>query len=146
MSDLQTIIQENKKERERLLTLVVGLKEADFQRRLPNGWTITVALVHLAFWDLSQVARLKRWMEKGVKPPSYDADTINEALAVLSEAIPPQAVVKLVKDAAEAIDQLVEKLTPAQAGEITQMGFEWNIHRALHRRNHLDKIEKTLAG
>jgi hypothetical protein len=148
MPDLQTILQGNRKERERLLALVAGLKESDFQRRLPNGWTIGVTLVHLAFWDLRQAAMLKRWLEQGVKPApiaSMDPDVVNGPLATLSETIPSQAVVKLVTDAAQAIDELVKKLTPAQAEELSQSGLERNIHRAQHRRHHLDKIEKTLS-
>lgn len=150
MAELQTYVQDNQKERGRLLALMAGLKEADFARPLPNGWTIGVALAHLAFWDLSQVARLKRWMDQKVKPASMDAEAINGPLAALSEAIPPRAVVKLAKEAAEAIDHMVEKLTPVQARELLEMGLERNLHRALHRalhrRNHLDKIEKALRG
>src|SRR5690348_15850869 len=104
MSQLKHFIENNQKERERLFALVDGLKEADFAKKLPNGWTVGVALAHLAFWDLSQVTRLKAWLEKGTKPPSLDADAVNEALAILSASLPPKEVVKLVHQAAEAID------------------------------------------
>ena len=144
MADLQIMTQENRKERERLSALVTGLREGDFQHRLPNGWTITMALGHLAFWDLRQATLLKRWLDQGVKPGSLDADAINEPLSILSSSIYPQAVVRLVIEAAETVDRAVEQLTPAQAKELLKMGLERNLYRALHRRDHLDKIEKAL--
>ncbi|HJT25677.1 MAG TPA: hypothetical protein VJ873_13965, partial [bacterium] len=123
---------------------VNGLKESGFAHPLPNGWTVGVALAHLAFWDLSQVARLRRWKDQGVKPASIDAEAINGPLAALSEGLQPKAVAKLVIDAAESIDRLVESLTPEEADELIGMGLERNMHRAQHRRLHLEKIEKAL--
>ena len=146
MSNLQRFIQENRTERERLLALMAGMKEADYHRTLPNGWTVGVALVHLAFWDLSQVARMKSWKDQGVKPASLDPEAINGPLAALSEAIHPKAVVKLATEAAEAADRMVESLTPAQAEELVKMGLERNLQRYGHRRLHLDKIEEALKG
>ncbi len=145
MPDLQTILQDNRKERERLSTLVSGLRAGDFQHRLPNGWTVTMALGHLAFWDLRQATLLRRWLQQGIQPGSLDAEAINEPLSALSASIYPQAVVRLVLEAAETIDRAVEQLTPAQAAELLKMGLERNIHRALHRRDHLDKIDKALS-
>jgi hypothetical protein len=144
MEKLESIIEENKKERQRLLDFMADLQEKDFGRRLPKGWTITMALGHLAFWDLRQVTLLKRWVNEGVQPGSVEAEAINEAVGILSAAIPPKAIVKLVTDASEAIDRAVAKLAPAQAEKLIQMGFERNLHRALHRKDHLDKIEKAL--
>jgi hypothetical protein len=144
MPEFQTITQENRKERERLSALVAGLREGDFQHRLPNGWTVTMALGHLAFWDLRQATLLKRWSQQGVQPGSLDAEAINEPLSVLSASIYPQAVVRLVVEAAETIDHAVEQLTPSQVKDLLKMGLERNLHRALHRREHLDKIEKAL--
>ncbi len=146
MPDLHTIIRENKKERERLLAFMAGLKESDFLRTLPNGWTVGVTLAHLAFWDLSQVARLKRWLLEDVKPASLDAEAVNGPLAALSEAIHPHAVVKLTIGAAEAIDLLIEELTAEQAETLVEMGLERNLRRSVHRKNHLDKVEKAIKG
>lgn len=140
------MIQENRKEREKLLALMAGLKDEDFGRRLPNGWTVTVTLAHLAFWDLYQWTMLKRWLAEGGKPAQgiTDSRCVNDPLSILSESISSRAVVILAADAAEAIDRMVEKLTSAQVEELLKMGLERTLHRALHRRNHLEKIEKNL--
>ena len=146
MPDLQTIIQDNRKERERLLALLTNKKGVDLGRRLMNGWTVKGALTHLAFWDLRQLSMLKRWIMDGKKPVQVDADSINDPISLISEFIPSPSVVNLVIAAAEAVDKEVESLTPAQAEELVKMGLERNIHRALHRRNHLDKIDKALTS
>lgn len=145
MPDLQTIIQDNRKERERLLALLSNKKGIDLGKRLLNGWTIKGTLAHLAFWDLRQLSLLKRWTMDGTKPGQVDPGSINDALILFSEFIPSTSVVSLAIAAAEAVDREVEKLTPAQAEELLQMGLERNIHRALHRKNHLDKIEMALG-
>ena len=146
MPDLQTIIQDNRKERERLMALLTNKKGIDLGRRLMNGWTVKGALTHLAFWDLRQLSMVKRWIMDGKKPVQVDADSINDTISLISEFIPSPSVVNLVIAAAEAIDKEVEGLTPAQVEELVKMGFERNIHRALHRRNHLDKIDKAFAN
>ena len=146
MPQLSTILQENKRERERLLGLMAGLKEADFAKRLPNGWSVSVALAHLAFWDLSMAARLNNWLHKGVKPVWMDAEAVNGPLARLSEALPPKVVIQLATEAAETVDGIVEKLTQAQADELLKIGPDRFLRRALHRQEHLDKIETALKS
>jgi DinB superfamily len=138
-------ISENAKQRRRLAALITPLSGEQLERLLPNGWTVAVALVHLAFWDLRQVTLLRRWMEEGVKPASLDAEAINEPLSHLSLALSPEASVALALDAAEAVDQAVEKLTDAQVNELVGMGLGKNLQRFSHRQNHLDKIEKALG-
>ncbi len=138
-------IRENAKERRRLAALVTPLTEDELGILLPNGWTVAVALAHLAFWDLRQVTLLRRWTEQGVKPGSLDAEAINEPLSLLSEAMPLESAVALVLDAAETVDHAVEKLSEAQVNQLIEMGFERNLQRFSHRKNHLDKIEKALG-
>ena len=146
MPDLKTMIEDNRKERERLLALLSKKQGVDLGKRLLNGWTVKGTLAHLAFWDLRQLSLIKRWVMDGTKPGNVDPEGVNDALVLFSEFIPSTSVVNLVIAAAEAVDREVEKLTPAQAEELLKMGLERNIHRALHRRNHLDKIEKALKG
>jgi hypothetical protein len=144
MPDLQTILQENNKQSQRLITLAKNLNQEKSNRRLPNGWTIAVALVHLAFWDQRQVTLLRRYLKDGVKPTSLDAFAVNEPLAIVARFIAPADAVKLALEAAEAIDLELEKLTPLQFAELMGLGLERNLRRSLHRKDHLDKIEKAL--
>ncbi len=146
MVDLNSMIRDNEKERERLIKLMARLKETELRKRLPNGWSVSVALAHLAFWDFYQVNTLQRWIMEGRKPDSTDSLIVNDSLSLLSEAIPSPTVVKFTQAAAEMADKLVEKLTQAQADEFLKVGSERLLHRALHRRMHLDKIEQALQA
>jgi hypothetical protein len=139
-------VLENAEERRRLARLITHLTEEQLALTLPNGWTVAVALAHLAFWDLRQAALLRRWIEEGVKPGNLDAEAINEPLSQLCEVLPLEAAVALALDAAEAVDQAVANLTEAQAEELIQMGLEPNLRRHAHRKNHLDKIEPVLKS
>jgi len=125
--------------------LAKKLNQEKSSRRLPNGWTVAVALVHLAFWDQRQVTLLRRYLQEGVKPTSLDAFAVNEPLAIVSRTISATDAVKLALDAAEAIDLELEKLTPVQFEELMKLGLERNLRRSLHRKDHLDKIEKVLG-
>jgi len=146
MPDLQTIIQDNSREKQRLLALLSNKQGVDLGKRLMNGWTVKGTLAHLAFWDLRQLSAIKRWTMDQVQPGNVDPAAINDAIILFAEFMPVASVVNLVIAAAGAVDQEVEKLTPDQAEELVKMGFGRNIHRALHRKNHLDKIEAALKG
>jgi hypothetical protein len=49
-----------------------------------------------------------------------------------------------VRHAAEAIERKVESLSPELASAIDAGGYTRILHRALHRREHLDQIEQAL--
>jgi hypothetical protein len=146
MPENKSYTTENKQARERLQSLTTRLREIDLKIPLPNGWTISEALVHLAFWDLRQLAVLRQWVEKGVQSNPIDSKTVNNAINVLAKSIPPRAAVSLVLEAAMEIDQELEKISPTLAAEILTQGHERMLNRALHRREHLDKIEKALRS
>jgi hypothetical protein len=72
-------------------------------------------------------------------------DPINDAVYALSQAIPPRAALKLAMDAAETVDSLVEQLTPDQVAALESAGLGRMVNRSLHRREHLDQIERALG-
>jgi hypothetical protein len=138
---------ENTAQRERLIALAARLTDEDLLRPLDHGWTVAAALVHLAFWDRSRWGTLRRWLENGEFPSSLGTspDPINDAVYVLSQAIPPRAAPKLAMDAAETVDSLVEQLTPDQVAALESAGLGRMVNRSLHRREHLDQIEQALG-
>jgi hypothetical protein len=146
MTDFNYFVAENKNERDRLLTLTSRLTNKELGVKLPNGWTLAMTLSHLAFWDLTQANRLKNWIEKGEAPTLIKGNSENDALAVLAAVIPPQETVKLVNESAEAIDRELEKLDKGKVENLMKMGFERMLRRSLHRKTHLDQIEKTLEA
>jgi hypothetical protein len=140
----RTYATDNTHERQRLRTLVTRLREEDLTRALPNGWTVAITLAHLAFWDQQRLALVRRWEHEGVTPAPMDADTINEAVRVLATALPPRLAAQLALDAAEAADQALEQLSAAMVTQIEAGGQASILRRAVHRRDHLDRIEHAL--
>lgn len=96
---------ENEIERQRLSTIAARLTAEDFSRPLPNGWTVATKLAHLAFWDIYYLSCIEGWERTGFIASRANVDAINEAVRTLSRAISNESVVRLVRDAAEAIAQ-----------------------------------------
>jgi 7-keto-8-aminopelargonate synthetase-like enzyme len=141
----KTFIAENNAERQRLFEMTAKLTEKDLARQLPNGWSVADALVHLAFWDTYGLFLLREWQKNGFKATSSDIPAVNEGVRVLSSAIPANAVVSLVRQAAEAVDSEVEKIAPKLIAAIEAGGKSCYLHRAEHRSAHLNRIESELG-
>jgi len=136
---------------EQLNALLDRLGAAELAHRLPNGWTVADALVHLAFWDSYCLSLLQAW-QAGAAPESYAsfdgpraADSINASVDALSRSIPPEAAVALLRSAALAIDQAVEALDPQLAATIFASKHNYLLFRSKHRNAHLLAIEKELC-
>src|SRR5262245_10877460 len=138
-------IQENAKERDRLLRLTVGLKERDLARPVGKDWTVATKLLHMAFWDRYCLELLKRWKNAMPSISTLDVDAVNESVKVLSAAIPHRAAGEIVRAAADAVDGEVEGATQELRSAIIEAGRERILKRFIHRRAHLDQIENALS-
>ncbi len=151
MAENLSFNEENSLERQRLIQLLARISERDLTREMANGRTLADTLVHLAFWDFRQLAVLRQWKKSGVgsfpidvRPLPNNVWALNEAVAALANNIPPREASPLALKAAEAIDGELEKISPELVEEILGAGQERILRRSLHRREHLDKIEKTM--
>jgi hypothetical protein len=136
----------NNKERARLIKLVNEI--ADEELRLviyKEGWTIAVALGHLAFWDERRRVMLKIWKEKGVSNTPYVLDIVNDALIPLLLAIPPRKAAELCVATAEALDKELEELSPKMIKAIEALKEPTALDRGHHRKMHLDEIDAFLT-
>jgi hypothetical protein len=138
-------VQQNAAARQRLFAQTAHLSDADLNRRLENGWTVANLLAHLAFWDQYCLASLNAWERTGVGASPGNVHAINEAVRCLGLAIPPQVIVQLARDAADAVDRKLEEIPPEFAAAIESGGHVRMLHRALHRNEHLDQMERGLA-
>jgi uncharacterized damage-inducible protein DinB len=139
-----TYARENESERQRLSRITARLTAEDFSRPVRQGWTVATKLIHLAFWDMYYLACIEGWERTGFVASRVTVDAINETVRALSRTIPNESVVQLVRHAAEAIERKVESLSPELASAIDAGGYTRILHRALHRREHLDQIEQAL--
>ena len=148
MSD-RTFIEANRAATAEIRTLVESLSDADLAVDLGEGWTVSMALAHLAFWDEWHVARWVHAAQQGqLAPPAADGEVTNranEALVTTWRALPPRAAVLLMLGAADAADAYVadlddEALDAARARD----GSRW-FERSPHRRDHIDQISRAVG-
>ncbi len=138
-------VEGNAVQRRRLVALTSGRTEAELRRDVGHGWTVAAKLVHLAFWDQYSLALIQRWERTGVTSLPNEVDALNEAVRVLSAALPPAAAIELAEAAAEAVDRKLEGISAELEAAVEAAGRPRVLRRSEHRREHLDQIEKALA-
>ena len=137
-------VAENAQERERLLSLVARLTDEELSLPLGNGWTIAVALAHLAFWDQRSLFLMRKWKKSGVELSPIDIDLTNDSLLSLWLALPPRAAANLAVSSAIAIDRELEEASSDLITAIESLGEKFRLYRSIHRKLHLDQIEEIL--
>lgn len=151
MATDRSYVAENQAQLARLRALVEQLDDRELSRPLPAGWTVAGVLAHLAFWDYRIVTLLDAWGAdgRGTPPPPNDeaaVNWINDAGKPLCLGLPPRAAARMAIDAAVAADQRVAALSEAALAANATAGHPINVHRAEHRREHLDEIERARSA
>ena len=140
-------VTENTNERERLKSLVERLSDEELGLPLGDDWTISVALAHLSFWDQRSLILVRKWKKTGVVESSpIDIDVTNDALLSTWLALPPRVAANLAVSSAEEIDRELEEASSELIAEIEGLGEKPRLYRSIHRKLHLDEIEKTLSN
>lgn len=135
----------------RLAALVAQLTPETVEASVGGGWTVYMALGHLAFWDGCQRAVLEHYLDTGVllgseaPEPHNPDDFTNEALEPLLALADREGVCDLVVEAAQAVDELVASLDEAQLATILSSEHAYVGRRWRHREEHIAQIEQALA-
>ena len=143
MSVEKSILAGNKAQTLRLKELIES--NPDLSLSLGEGWTVSVALAHIAFWDRRVERLLKRWEQDGALPDAVDSALLNEVLLPEWQSLDPTKAAGLALQAAIDGDAAVENADPEKAGAIVMMGYQNLLDRSKHRREHLDQIEAALG-
>jgi hypothetical protein len=142
----RTDIDQNDSERMRLKALVAGLTDAELDCPVSAQWTVGVTLMHLAFWDRLWLAKFEEWERTGtVQMPRIGeaVNSINDGMLVWWQTIAPAQIRYESVAAAEAVDSKVANLPEPIVAAILAVRPRTLI-RAIHRREHLDKVEQAL--
>ena len=144
-----TYVEENAAARDRVLSLVSHLTDAQMALPLADGWTIGAELAHLAFWDRVHVGRLRTALEAGADLPaplaSEATDALNDAGLPGWRAIPGEAAIRLFAEASSEVDAYLASLTPQIVERIRSAGIPRHVERFRHRTKHGDAIEAALG-
>jgi len=143
-------VAENEVERKRLASLVARLSDQDLARPMPGGWSVASVLGHVAFWDQRIIALIEAWRKAGVGTPPKDdesqVDWINDATKPLLLAVAPRRAAELTLSIAETTDRMLAELPEDFLAANGKDGSPVNVHRAEHRREHIDEIETALKS
>ena len=147
----RSYVAENQAELARLRALVDRLSDQELAQPMPAGWTVAGVLAHLAYWDQRIVVLMDRWGAdgRGTPPPPIEeaaVEWVNDAGKPLCLGLSPRGAARLAVDAAEAADRRVAALTEDLLAANEAAGRPISVRRAEHRREHLDEIERALAG
>jgi hypothetical protein len=138
---------ENDIERARLRALIERSSDAELSTPTPGGWTVAGLLAHAATWDARAIYWIDTWGPDG-EPTTYepeDTDAVNESAKPLCLALPPREAAALALRLADESDAKVKALSDAMLAKIEAKGGPpFNLSRAIHRREHLDDIERVL--
>ena len=142
-------VERNDDARTRLRDLVARLGDDGLAEPLADGWTVGAMLAYLAFWDRIVLARWQRRLQGGGPVVSLDddlLDLINTAALEQWQSVPAATAARQAVAAAEAVDGAIAGLAPEVVAEVRAQGLERMLDRSGHRREHLDEIERALAG
>ena len=149
-------VARNTASRKRLAGLVERLRDSDMTLATEEGgWTVAQALAHVAFWDLSSVARWRaaRAAASEGKPldpfgiPDDIQEGINPPLAELVGAWTGQLGGSIGREAlraAEVVDAIVAELADSIPDSLLAAKPK-SVARWPHRDSHIDQIERALS-
>ena len=149
MRDAPSWLEENARELLRLRSLVERLSDAELELPVNEFWTVAAVFGHIAFWD-ARVLSLADKLERGEAFSSgdeedEDVDWINDASRPFIHAVPARELVRLAVSIADETDARVAAL-PVERVWPNDPNSPINALRAAHRAEHLDDVERALAG
>jgi hypothetical protein len=139
------IAESNRSQAERLRALAQRLTPAMLAVRLTNGWTVAMALAHIAFWDRQRLCLMQRWGAGDWCNGGYDGDLFNEVLLPFLELLPADRVASLAVETAERVDAVLLGAPDELISAALARPDKPNLDRGSHRGYHLDQIERALA-
>lgn len=143
MTQDRSFLSRNAVATQQLKAVAARITDAELAQKVEGDWNVAAVFGHIAFWDRQRLALLNKWEQQGVQPADHDGDVFNEALLPLLLALPSRAAVQLALDHAEAIDRKLESISDQLLTAILALPNPPNLERAIHRREHLEKLERV---
>ena len=141
-------LRRNRRQLDRLRSVVEGLDPEDLRQGAGDGWTVSACLAHLGFWDRLTVTRWGRYAADGVFDdiPGPVVDFVNSAALPLWLAVPGEVAAAMALAAAREVVGRIESLPPEAVAAAQITGRPAMADRTLHWSGHLDQIERAMRG
>ena len=123
-----------------------GLSDEDLLRPVGEHWTVGIALAHIQYWDGRAVGAIEAWRRHGLPLTLWTEGegVINDVRLPVWREVPPQEALEQAIRTAEALDRIVEDLSPEEAVAVAAQRYRV-LDRSMHRAEHLDDIEAALG-
>jgi hypothetical protein len=138
------IIIENETESDRLEDLVNKLTDRELSIPMEAGWTVSSVLAHLAFWDIRAIKLINKWKQRGVEYSALDTDIINEVTREIFNELPPRVAANFTIEKSRVLDRIIRDLDPEFMEKIKTIGQNVRLERYIHRRLHIEEIQKAI--
>lgn len=144
----------------RLLALCLRLDESALSRAIGDGWTVSAALAHLAYWDRQALALLDDRVGSILPQPAelpplppgmrrhgfgMELDALNDQLLPGWRATAPWVAIREAVNGAAALDERLAALDGVGIAAIVADGGVAALERWRHRAHHLATIERCLS-
>ena len=130
---------------ERIRSIAGRLTDEQFRRPVGEHWTVSMAFVHLAFWDRRCLAMLDR-IEQAGQDTQVDIDlVVNDLSLPIWAAVPPHEAARIAIETAEALDARIDAY-PAELIDLVLESHPRWVKRHYHRDEHLDDAEAALES
>lgn len=139
MSNL-LVFQSNQESTARMKQIVLGLTDQQLQFMLFNGWTVSVTLAHLAFWDQRVIHVIEMAKKDGSVQPSNFDDSLNDIMEPFLNAIPAEKAANMAVEFSTRLDKTLAECSADIIKQLEAINHRW-VDRSLHRNSHLDDIE-----
>ncbi|MFN8411085.1 MAG: hypothetical protein U0Z26_01720 [Anaerolineales bacterium] len=137
--------QLNRASTERIQKLATTLSESEMQTRVGEHWTVSIALVHIAFWE-RRVAYVLDMTKRNGKLFVPEIDIfVNDLSLPIWAAVPSKEAARIAIETCKELDNLLEEYPQELLEEIYNYNKRWVV-RALHRNEHLDEVDAALKA
>jgi hypothetical protein len=138
------IVVENENETDRLEVLVNNLTDRELSIPMEAGWTVSSVLAHLSFWDIRAIKLINKWKQSGVEYSALDTDIINEVTREIFNELPPRIAANFTIEKSRVLDRMIRDLDPEFMEKIKTIGRNVRLERYIHRRLHIEEIQKAM--
>jgi hypothetical protein len=140
------VAESNRVQTQRLRALVGRLNADLLAVRLPRGWTVAIALAHIAFWDRQRLCLMQRFASGQECNFGYEGEVFNDALLPVLALLPPAEAAALALRSAEEVDAFLVSVPDEVVRAALARPDPPNLDRGSHRAYHLDRVEQALSA
>jgi Mycothiol maleylpyruvate isomerase N-terminal domain len=135
----------NRRSLEEMRAFLGKLSDDQLQRPLEDGWTVSAALCHVAYWDRRAAQYVIRLTKDGnFRSSLEDVHVVNDALLHQWRRIPAREAVAELLEAGEEVNGKVAGLDEETAQQ--WLGLQiFALDRSDHRLEHLEELKRVFA-